>query len=277
MSSLNPTIHCLCEESDVEVSVTYDEAPKGEVRFPFVGTYNRDYRRCKICGHFYSSHSMDMSTLYDRDYLTATYGGEDGVLNAFNKIIALPVSQSDNHQRICRIQEFVIRKFGNKVSEPKLLDVGSGLAVFVYGMEAQGWQCTALDPDKRFSLHASNVTGAETITGDFLNTDGSDWKTFHCVSFNKVLEHVEDPIAFLTKAGRILKTRGFIYLEVPDGETAILEGQNREEFFIDHHHVFSAASLVFMITNAGLTLVRLERLQEPSGKFTFVAFAVPKL
>ena len=133
------------------------------------------------------------------------------------------------------------------------------------------------NPDKRFSLHASNVTGAETITGDFLNIDASDWKAFHCVSFNKVLEHVEDPIAFLTKAGRILKKTGFIYLEVPDGETAILEGQNREEFFIDHHHVFSAASLVFMITNAGLTLVRLERLQEPSGKFTFVAFAVPGL
>ena len=33
-----------------------------------------------------------------------------------------------------------------------------------------------------------------------------------------------------------------VYVELPDAEGAALHGPGREEFFIEHHHVFSAAS-----------------------------------
>ena len=54
---------------------------------------------------------------------------------------------------------------------------------------------------------------------------------------------------------------------------AAAEGPGREEFFIEHHHVFSPASLVLMAEKAGLSLTRLERLREPSSKFTLAMFA----
>jgi 2-polyprenyl-3-methyl-5-hydroxy-6-metoxy-1,4-benzoquinol methylase len=97
---------------------------------------------------------------------------------------------------------------------------------------------------------------------------------FDAITLNKVLEHVEEPVALLRAAAPLLEPRGFVYVEVPDGEAAAAEGPGREEFFIEHHHVFSAASLAVTVARAGLALSALERLREPSTKFTLRAFAV---
>ena len=62
--------------------------------------------------------------------------------------------------------------------------------------------------------------------------------------FNKVLEHVLDPILMLNHAKNFLNYKGLIYLELPDCENAWLHTDNalREEFFIEHHHGFSKKS-----------------------------------
>ena len=111
------------------------------------------------------------------------------------------------------------------------------------------------------------------IEGDFTQTDFRE--KFDIVSLNKVIEHVKDPVQMLKRAKAALKPSGFVYIEVPDGEKAILDadGALREEFTIDHPHVFSAASLNIALTKAGLTDYLLERLREPSGKYTLRVFA----
>jgi hypothetical protein len=98
---------------------------------------------------------------------------------------------------------------------------------------------------------------------------------FDVVTFNKVLEHVADPVSMLARSARHLREGGFVYIELPDGEAALTEGPERQEFFIDHWHVFSAASLAILATRAGFRLQALERLHEPSGKYTLRAFLVP--
>ena len=65
---------------------------------------------------------------------------------------------------------------------------------------------------------------------------------------------------------------GFVYVEVPDGAAAAAEGFGREEFFIEHLHVFSPASLAQLAARAGLSPVRIDRIREPSTKYTLAAF-----
>jgi SAM-dependent methyltransferase len=98
---------------------------------------------------------------------------------------------------------------------------------------------------------------------------------FDAVTFNKVLEHVEDPVSLLAHAGAFLRKGGFCYVEVPD-VAAASAGADREEFFIEHHHVFSPASLALLGERAGFEVVQVERLIEPSGKFTVYAFMTQK-
>lgn len=253
---------------------SYREAPEGEISFPFSSNkkYSRTLKRCQSCGHFISVHDMDLSDLYEGDYVDATYAGR-GIESAFRKIISLPPEKSDNFARASNIDSFYKKRLGVKYLSQttlSLLDIGSGLGVFPYQMKKLGWTCVALDPDQRAVAHAKELIGTHAICGDFMTVPISG--DFDLISFNKVLEHVEDPTAMIIKAKNYLRKGGCIYIEVPDGQNAWKEGPGREEFFIDHLHVFSATSLAMMISKAEMNIMEIETLQEPSTKYTIRAF-----
>jgi SAM-dependent methyltransferase len=249
---------------------SYDEPPRGETRFDLGGkAYHRAYSRCTLCGHWYSDTRMDLSALYAGAYVDGTYGPE--MRQTFERILALPPERSDNTGRVARVLAFAATWFPSR-ERPTLLDVGAGLGVFPFRMKEAGWRCTALDPDPRAAAHAREVVGVEAASGDFMAIGPEQLGRFDAVTFNKVLEHVEDPVAMLGKAAAHLNPGGFVYVEVPDGEAAAGEGSIREEFFIEHHHVFSPASLAMTAARAGFSPVAIERLREPSSKFTLRAF-----
>lgn len=257
-------LRCACDGAYLELAFSYDAPPEGETPFALAGAaYRRDVRRCALCGHFVSHHDLALDALYAGDYVSATYGG-DGLREAFDRIVALPPERSDNHGRVRRVVEFAGGRPGS------VLDVGSGLCVFLYEMKRAGAVCTALDPDPRAAAHAREVVGVEAVCGDFMTAEGLG--SFDIVTLNKVLEHVEDPVAMLDRCARVLAPGGFVYIEVPDGDAAAAEGPEREEFFIEHLHVFSPASLALLIARAGFSPVRIERLREPSTKYTLAAF-----
>lgn len=277
MKAKSIALQCLCGNDEVATRFTYEAPPPGEIRFGLrTGAgYRREIRQCRHCGHFISIHDMDMQSLYEGEYVTATYG-TNGMRGAFERIIALPPSQSDNEGRVARVLEFAAKHFPGGVFQgrpPSVLDVGSGLCVFLRRMKSAGWNCTALDPDSRAVAHAKETVGVRTICGRFL--EAPILEKFDVVTFNKVLEHVEDPVAMLAKAQEHVRPGGFVYVELPDGEEAAHEGEGREEFFIDHHHVFSLASTAILARLAGLVVRSLERLREPSSKYTIRAFLVP--
>lgn len=264
-----PTLQCPCEGRHFRTAFTYDAPPEGEIRFPFSeGSYRREILRCGLCDHFISSHDMDMSAIYSGEYVDATYGGD--LRASFERVMALPAEQSDNRGRAARVDAFARDHFGR--DGLSLLDVGSGLGVFPAAMKDLGWRCTALDPDERAARHVRDVVGVDAVCGDFNELDLSALGTFDVVSFNKVLEHVLDPVAMLSRALTLRAEGGLVYVELPDGEAAADEGPGREELFIDHHHVFSAASVATLATRAGLRVLNLERLREPSTKWTLRAF-----
>ena len=76
----------------------------------------------------------------------------------------------------------------------------------------------------------------------------------------------------LTKSLDLISKDGLVYIEVPDGEIASVYGPGREEFFIDHFHIFSTTSLSYMVKQAGFKLLMMERIHEPSTKYTLYCF-----
>jgi len=252
----------------------YAAPPTGEIRYAGIdpSNYDRAFESCLNCGHCLARNFMDLSGLYSGDYVTSTYG-ESGIRAAFDRITALDPTRSDNVGRAKRVDGF-LRKYlmmpNNSQRQPVVLDVGSGLGVFVHRMKESGWACVALDPDPRAVEHAQTHIGVTAVCNDFMRSELS--QQFDLVTFNKVLEHVPDPVAMLKKACTNVAARGLIYVEVPDAEAAARAGAGREEFFIEHLHVFSAASLVMLGRRSGLEVIGLERLQEPSSKFTLYAF-----
>lgn len=266
----------LCGDFRMKPLFHYDAPPEGEIRFGFTSldTYQRDVLQCGTCGHCISFHQMESGNLYAADYVNATYGDDTGLKKNFDRIISLDPSKSDNLGRVQRILQFMDGKAPGSASKPPVMDVGSGLCVFLHRMKSSGWDCTAIDPDPRSIRHAREVVGVRGICGDFMKLDGLE--RFDLITFNKVLEHVADPVTMLSKSAQHLTSEGIVYVELPDGEAAAKDGPGREEFFIDHLHVFSATSLNLLAFQAGFSVLLTERLREPSSKYTLRAFLKKK-
>ncbi len=265
-----PTLQCPCAGKFLERVFEYDAPPPGETPFDLNDRYRRSYLRCRVCGHWFSDNPMNLTGIYGGAYVDSTYGQR--MRQAFDRIVALPPERSDNAGRVARIIEFSASRFP-QAKTPRLLDVGAGLSVFAHAMKQAGWQCTSLDPDPRAAAHAREVVGVDAVTADFMTVEPDRLGRYDVVTFNKVLEHVKDPVAMLQRARDLVETGGFVYVEVPDGEAAAREGPGREEFFIEHLHVFSPASVAMMVARAGFSLLCVERLREPSSKLTLWAFA----
>lgn len=253
---------------------SYDAPPEGETDFA-ITPYRRTLWQCQRCGHVINLHGFDLeSSLYQGAYAEATYG--EKMRGTFAKIMGLPPERSDNRQRVARMNAFA-ETMGwamDKNSPRSCLDVGSGLGVFPAAMRETGWACTALDPDPAATAMIAELAGVETLTGDFM--DVSAPRRFDLVSFNKVLEHVRAPAAMLARAADFLTDRGAVYIELPDGEAALADaGPEREEFFVEHFDAYSAASIALLIRAAGFDTLVVERIREPSGKYTLRAFARP--
>ena len=255
----------LCGSDGPEVAFSYEAAPDGETRFDLgAQAYRRRYLCCPCCGHFVSDHELDLADLYEGDYMDATYSG-DRLRATYGRIMALPPERSDNVARVRRIT--------SRLAPGSVLDVGSGLAVFAARMKEAGWDATALDPDPRAVAHAREHVGVAALQADFMSANGVG--RHDLVTFNKVLEHVPEPVAMLERARAALAEGGSVYVELPDGECAVADGPGREEFFIEHLHVFSMASTCLLAKRAGFVVRAAERLREPSDKYTLYAFLEP--
>tara|TARA_B100001559_G_C16498002_1_gene621840 strand:+ start:2497 stop:3315 length:819 start_codon:yes stop_codon:yes gene_type:complete len=263
---------CLITGDEIsELIFNYEKPPEGEIKLNSLDevVYKRQIWKFTPSNHFVSSHNMDLQNIYEGEYLEATYENEKKMSEIFEKIIYLPDNESDNVGRFKSIQNFSKNWFVNSETI-NLLDIGSGTGVFPYIVKKNGWNCLAIDPDERSVNHLINKVKVEALHGDFFNI--KPIKKFDIVTLNKVLEHVQDPIKMLSLTKDWVEQDGFVYIEVPDGEMSSLLGKNRGEFFIDHFHIFSIASVSIMANRAGFYIQNLTRLNEPSDKYTIRAF-----
>jgi len=274
LSDLRPQACPISGATEAHLVFVYDAPPPGEIGFrrPAGEPYRREVWQFDHSRHFVSRHNMTVAADYTGDYVNATYADDAGLRAAFQRVIALPPQRSDNVGRTARIRAFAEVHFGAR-QQIRLLDVGAGLGVFPYAVKQAGWQCTGIDPDPRAVAHLRDEIGVNAVCADFMRFEGVG--QFDIVTFNKVLEHVEDPVAMLRRAKRFVAPGGFVYVELPDGEVAASAGADREEFFVEHHHVFSFVSIAMLADRAGFRPIMIERLQEPSTKFTLRAFVVP--
>lgn len=266
MFKFKKCIFCNC--SKFERKFEYKKPIKVEIKLNLKKQkYKRFYKCCANCGHWFTEMGIDLSKLYDGNYMDATY--ENKIYENFKKIIKLPKKNSDNYYRVKRIMNFSNNFFINK--KINLLDIGSGLGVFPYEVKKLGWKCTSIEPDKKASIHLKKNLKIDAVHADYLKLKFR--KKFNVITLNKVLEHVRNPILMLSKIKKnLIKNNNFFYIEVPDATEASKEGKYREEFTIDHLHVFSMQSLMLLIKKSKFQNFKIQRIRENSGKFTLIAF-----
>ena len=257
-------MRCDCNKIFLKKLFTYSSRPQKEKKFKIKKKYRREYYQCNNCKHIFSKLYFDLKDIYNDQYFDNTYSNIKKLQNRFNYVKNLGYAKSDNKNRVKRVNYY----FNNK-KELSVLDVGSGMGIFLYEMQKRNWKCLGLDLDNRYKIFCKDFLNIKILNQKLQNLNIK--KKFNLITFNKVLEHLSNPISLLKISKKFLKEDGVIYLEVPDSKVKKL-GKYRDEFSLEHLHVFSIQSVSNMAEKSGFSVNSIQRIIDPSGKYTIFAF-----
>jgi dolichol-phosphate mannosyltransferase len=149
----------------------------------------------------------------------------------------------------------------NYVPSGRLLDVGSASGLFLTEAANAGWDVFGVEPSEDLCIVArESLSGRGEIQCTTLE-DSTLRLPFDVVTLWDVLEHVPDPIRFLTLCRGLLDKSGYLFLNVPDldSKEAKLLGSRWPLLLPEHLNYFNRSSLVRCGEQAGLKLVQFGR------------------
>lgn len=232
--------------------------------------------RCNKCRVLFSINPPEIEQMYTNSELYDAAFDAAGLAARFERIMALAEDKSDNRQRVARVAALWRQhQSGNTKGNPgHLLDVGAGTGVFPAAFMAQhpGWSVSAVEPNGVAATFIRERLGIPVHRG--LESLQQSEK-YDLITFNRVLEHLSSPVDLLQQAGRLLASNGFVYIELPDVISHELDGDSNEAFASGHHMVYSPEAAGHLARQAGLASVELQRVQEPSGKWTLLMLLRP--
>ena len=103
----------------------------------------------------------------------------------------------------------------NPIVGGSLLDVGCGTGNFLLAAKKKGYVVRGVDFDPDAVSVAKNIFGLDQVSTDSLKDIMRGGATFDIITFFEVLEHMDDPNAFIEEVKKLLCPGGFIGLSVP--------------------------------------------------------------
>ena len=246
-----------------------------------VGVSSQDYVRqwveCEQCGtasNLLPSKSVERLAMLRASYYEVDFMDSD-IAEKYKRVMSMPKEQSDNAGRVSRILNFLYR-YEILPTCPRVMDIGAGTGVFLSRLIdeiSSEWECFAIEPDPKAAFHLQQLNKFKVVEAMF--TGQAMLNNFNLVTLNKVLEHIEQPLDFLKQVSSSLAhNNGILYIEVPDKVTTYLRAPEDNILGALHSHLYDPVSIGYLIRQAGLEPLRIERITEPSGKLTVYAFAI---
>nr|WP_304363714.1 class I SAM-dependent methyltransferase [Jiella sp. LLJ827] len=157
----------------------------------------------------------------------------------------------------------------------RMLDVGGGNGIFVYvfrqqaGRNASDWSAAIVDPGAQGQFVERFGIGYFQRRFDDAFAAG----LFHLITMNYLLEHVADPRAVLQTAAANLATGGALYIEVPDALAFQRRPPEDDIFNACHLWMFDPPALITLLSEVGLSSLRMRRTKSPRGHYALSVLA----
>lgn len=267
----------LCAGQDAQELLLIDEPDRFELSIGVVRHgYTRRWVECQQCGlvtNVLPEESASRLQSLRSAYYEVDFMGSD-IGEKYRKVMSMPADQSDNAGRVSRVMDFV-RRWSGAHAQPRVMDIGAGTGVFLSRLVDQtagAWQYLGVEPDPRAAAHLRQLEKFSVVEAMYLGQP--ELRGFNLVTLNKVLEHIEQPLPFLLQVVQsLVLDDGLLYVEVPDKLTARLRSPHDNILGALHCHLYDPTSLAYLLRRAGLELLCVNRITEPSGKISVCAFA----
>jgi len=164
----------------------------------------------------------------------------------------------------------------NRVAPVDMADIGCGRGGFVSRL-SERWEatCWGVDVDMR-SMPQGERTGRVAFRmGDAARLPFDD-RSLGLLTYFHILEHVRDLRGLLSEAVRVLRTDGFILIEVPDAESYRAHPIG-SAFWIsirEHIYHYTAKALIAALQSQGLHVLQISRQTLPTPEFSYPSLMV---
>jgi 2-polyprenyl-3-methyl-5-hydroxy-6-metoxy-1,4-benzoquinol methylase len=141
---------------------------------------------------------------------------------------------------------------------PRVLDIGCATGALLSGFKARGWDCLGVEACVEAAAYGAERFGLD-IRPTTLEKARLEAGSFELVHASHLIEHLNEPGAFLNEARRLLAPSGILALTTPnaDGFQARLLGSAWRSAIYDHLYLFSVRSLTRLLEAHGFTVLRL--------------------
>jgi SAM-dependent methyltransferase len=240
--------------------------------------YLRRWIECIDCGALCDIHlSPEASKLekWAANYYEVELAPES-LAQKFQRIMALPPSESDNRQRVARVHDFMRRWSTTinegSVAEQRVVDIGAGMGVFLAAfLESGKWRGLAVEPSPVAAAHLKGLRLFDVHEGFFNESLGL--AGYDLITFNKVMEHIRAPHEVLRAARSAVAPSGILYVEVPHRLSAECHPPHHFILGALHHHLYSISALTKLLERVGWAPIETGTVFDPSGKISAFAFA----
>ena len=206
-------------------------------------------RICQYCGLVYQSPCMsevEAAEFYQAEYRQMYQGDENPIAKDFTTQTARAESLLD-----------FVGTYVTSVS--RHLDIGCSTGLILQHFSKQyGCQLVGIEPGDAYRNYASQQGLKVYKTLDEL--ENAKEEPFDLISMAHVLEHLPDPVGYLTHLREaLLETKGWLLLEVPNLYA-------HDSFEIAHLVSFSPHTLTQTVEKAGFEIVKLEQHGRPRSQ-----------
>jgi len=223
------------------------------------GQYNIGF--CKNCGCIVKNPTKSWKThvthIYDDYDIYLQSNGKEKVVH--DKRTGAQIPRSD----------VLINTYLDQIQPPRLieaLDIGAGTGVFLTSL-ARKTEHAKLYAHDLSDKNLDYLNRIPNFKGLFTEDISSLNKKFNLVSMVQVLEHVLDPIKFLSSIKSVLDRAGALIVNVPDAENSAID-----LMVYDHCTHFNMGTLESIIEQAGYRVIFKSNRAIPGE---LVAIAVP--
>ncbi|NRB39892.1 MAG: class I SAM-dependent methyltransferase [Pseudomonadales bacterium] len=135
-----------------------------------------------------------------------------------------------------------------------ILEVGCGGCTLLKQYDVEGFEVLGVDPSPIAAK--SGIEKSIEVISDFFPSE-KICKNYDVIFHSDVLEHVSDPVRFLSNQKKQLSKNGLIFISIPDCNESIQKG---DVSMIIHQHInyFDNESLANCIEASGLRVVSIE-------------------
>lgn len=156
-------------------------------------------------------------------------------------------------------------------SKGKLLDIGCALGYFLATAKKRGWEVSGIELSKFYTQKVREL-GCEVSLGT-LEDVKFEPSLFDIITMWHVLEHLQDPMATLKEAHRILKNNGLLVLETPNFASKSSRMLKEDWKYIrppEHLYYFTEDTLKKMLEKVGFKIIKTETVSSGTGLGDFL-------